>query len=361
MKKSSFLGSDHLIGEIVLNLNALSASSKVVEKTLTLISHNSSHPVAEITAEMQLILPGVAVVAENLADQIGAVLKDAGDQANGVNPSRLTSNFKRFLVGVTPIVKAHSLLRDIYTWKSAPVSILACLTILIFNHFKDWTLFGCVIAIYLYMTMSPQKRELKVKPDLGLNLLFIQETMGQFSNIVEFLQQASQSELSEQWTECLKYSVMPCFVLCVCIPFLDLLLYSFAASILFSHATIRYTVIVHSLRLLTFITPANKRVEDPQTSLKTRVYRVYENQRLWLSKWTNCTLPHERSNWSDINGDPFDRDSVKLPEGFEWSDVWHFEGDWEYAFDFNKSFHAQPGFFDYVRRRCWVRTAEGSF
>lgn len=55
------------------------------------------------------------------------------------------------------------------------------------------------------------------------------------------------------------------------------------------------------------------------------------------------------------------KDSIVIAQGWKWADDWHVESilidEWEYAIDFTKQFHQQKEFFDYVRRRCWVRMA----
>mmetsp|Transcript_31997 Transcript_31997/g.55161 ORF Transcript_31997/g.55161 Transcript_31997/m.55161 type:complete len:437 (+) Transcript_31997:1302-2612(+) len=369
MKKASFLGSDHLIGEIILNLNTLSASSKVEEKTLTLISHSSSQPVAELTVEMQLILPGVSLVADSLASQIAGVLENiGGDQVTGVTPGRLTSNFKRFLVAVTPLVKAKGVIADIYTWKSTPMSVLACFSIMIFRAYQDWVPILALLFMYVCMiyTRTNAYNE-NPNPDLGENLLFIQESMGHASSIVEainrFVKEVvywEKKELSQQLLDYIRLCLIPCLILCIFFPFFDLVLWGLVASILLSNSIIRYGVIVCFVKVYSHATNQTQAVVDSVSPTDLRVYRVFENQRLWLRKWSNMMLPHERNNWSDVNGEPLNKDTIVLPQGFAWQDMWHIEGDWEYAVDFSKKFHSQQGFFDYVRRRCWVRTAETS-
>jgi hypothetical protein len=371
MKKAGFLGSDHLIGETVLNLMALSASSRVEERTLTLTCHSSSQPVAELTVEMQLILSGVSLIADAMAAQFVSILENVGGgQVSGVSPVRMTENFSRFLIGVTPLVRARNYISDVYSWRSPCKSALACLVVFVFNLYKNYALLLLVLGLYIYMLCNHRSDAVPSKPDLGENLLFVQETMGMFSSAVEKLQQFihevlhwEKREVSQQLMEGLKLAIVPCAVLCLCFSLLDLLLYGLLGSILLSSPTIRYSLLVTALKIHSSFTRRNPDstlpVEQTQPS-DSRVYRVYENQRLWLRKWSSLMLPHERNNWSDVNGQAYDKDSVQLPQGFNWTDMWHIEGDWEYAVDFTKKFTPQPGFFDYVRRRCWVRSAESS-
>jgi len=70
-----------------------------------------------------------------------------------------------------------------------------------------------------------------------------------------------------------------------------------------------------------------------------RTYRVYENQRIWLGKWSEHTAPGERDNWSDVNGNTMNKEDVQLEEGWIWEDLWHVEIEWEYAIDFTSKFH----------------------
>jgi hypothetical protein len=370
MKKAGFLGSDHLIGETVLNLSALSASTRVEEKTLTLTSHSSSQPIAELTVEMQLILSGVSLIADAMAAQFVSILENVGGgEVSGVSPVRMTENFNRFLIGVTPLVRARNYINDVYSWRSPSKSALACLVVFVFNLYKDYALLLLVLGLYIYMLRTHRTDAVPTKPDLGENLLFVQETMGMFSSSVEKLQQFIQEvlhwekrEVSLQFKEGLKLAIVPCAALCLCFSLLDLLMYGLIGSVLLSSHGIRYSLLVAVLKIYSSFTHRYSDstllpVEQTQPS-DLRVYRVYENQRLWLRKWSNMMLPHERHNWSDVNGQPYDKDAVQLPQGFNWTDMWHIEGDWEYAVDFSKKFHPQPGFFDYVRRRCWVRSAE---
>jgi hypothetical protein len=100
-------------------------------------------------------------------------------------------------------------------------------------------------------------------------------------------------------------------------------------------------------------------------SLNKVTFVTFENQRFWRTKFTDKTMPGERSSWSDAAGAMhLPKESFKLP-GPEWawrttwlpdvnSDQTDEEG-WMYAIDFNSPWSAKSGAFDVVRRRKWAR------
>ena len=77
-------------------------------------------------------------------------------------------------------------------------------------------------------------------------------------------------------------------------------------------------------------------------------------------------LPTDRHMWSDKTGlHSATKETVRLPGGsWQWTGDWlvdhHTPGGtdsdgWQYATDFPASYHPQPAFTDYVRRRRWAR------
>jgi len=101
----------------------------------------------------------------------------------------------------------------------------------------------------------------------------------------------------------------------------------------------------------------------------TILFTSYENQR-WLpiQGFTNQLLPTDRPQWSDESGlVELIRDQIKLPSA-EWKwcqKSWEYICDtqtdsdgFEYAIDFQLTFHSQKKISDLVRRRKWCRLAK---
>jgi len=287
-------------------------------------------------------------------------------------------NLRQFVFTITPVVNLHYFIVDVYTWRNPLLSAFVCCLIYLLNQNSAWIPGLSIMLIWLWMMHSAMKKH-RSNPhtndaQFAKNLLFIQEFMG---NIIVV------SDVANKWIERIIYWSDPeCakkFQKLIEILFIPTLIFGYYFSVLnFIPYILIWSIIVKSpflnaainivvCRLKTkadviISASINKQEEKQEVKQEDqRVYRIYENQRLWLGKWKDFTLPTERKNWSDANGEAMTRESVLVPQGWKWVDEWHIDSilitDWEYATDFTKQFHPQKEFFDLVRRRCWIRHA----
>ena len=393
MRKGTLLQNDTLTCEGSFSSDDYRSRTGTSPVTLPLLDHSNSEPIGELVLDVQYVRKRdwlLDSLTKHLDAAAESFLVDAPVRS-GLNPVRLSNNFRRFLVAITPVVHLQEAAIDVFQWKSPTASSLVAL--LLWITLSDLSKLPLILVLFFlfyltcgYVRKASDPPPSDIDPDLLQNLIFIQESMGMGSDLADYLETWYKEVLC--WGD--PHRASACFELTLRMGLPVALLiwvvggwvwvcglpYFAAGSVMVAHPVVRALVtssfgtglsyynsvtfrIWHSAYVPPLSPSRNKHKKDD--SFDKRIFRVYENQRLWLGVWKYLLLPGERGVWSDINGKDLSKEQTPLPEGMEWTDIWHIDGDeegWEYAIDFSKPFHKKKEFFDYVRRRCWVRTAE---
>ena len=263
-------------------------------------------------------------------------------------------------------MRFHRQIEAIYQWESASTSALSCFVVFLLFRYS-FTIVIVIVGLWLWMIYTPVVRETQETSEIAeykQNLLFIQQFMGAVSiglknlkawkNDTIYWGNPNSARKTKRWLE---ISFLPSLVISWYFSIGDLLAVVIIISILASNPLVKLAVVEVFFKTKHSVSGAGDTVTE------RKLYKLYENQRMWVGVWKNFTFPNERNNWSDINGNNMTREEIVLQDGWEWESEWkgemssENEEGWEYAPDFTKTFHCRKEFWDYVRRRCWVRTS----
>jgi len=392
MSKGTLLQNDTLTCEASLHSDDYRHKTGTIEVGLGLLSHSNSERLGDLLLDVQYVRKRdwlLDSLSKHLDAAAKAFLVDAPAKTK-LNPVLLSDNFRRFLMAITPIVALHEAIVDVFQWKHRITSLFATLVCyLALSELSYLPLILVVLFLFLlsagYIRRSNASQPYDSNPDLVKNLTFIQESMGVASDLSDYWELWHRDVLCwenpRRASACFEQTIrvaLPVAVFLMIVNISQLLPVLAAGCILLAHPVVKALAVSAGnsvyesantllVRLRKHEGPASVLVLSPIRKAKKddciidkRIFRVYENQRLWIGVWKYLLLPGERGVWSDVNGQDLSKETTPLPEGWEWADIWHIDGEdegWEYAKDFSKPFHKKKEFFDYVRRRCWVRTA----
>ena len=271
---------------------------------------------------------------------------------------QLLDVYKDWLVKSGPIRLALEAIRLVLSWERVDSTVLSFMLLSLMMYVSEsLASLGFVLSLigfqYLRLLVrfgiaSPPKPG---SVDIQENMKFNNFAMRSWCELHDYLLSIPDVELSEM----LIYFAMPSILVTFLIPIRFLVL-----------SCTSFYLLLQLRRKLTTEAQKQHRSVQTLTGKSSHTFEVYENQRWWLTGWSDHILSlslHDVYPWSDATGiHSFSKATIDLPsQEWSWEGPWHIDDNgWMYAGNFSPHelrYHARVSSLDFVRRRRWIRHA----